>query len=75
MDVLSEMQDAELEVRGIMAGPPASAMTGIIEAYNRRPEDQKEAFVSVLAARVALAPTNEPRSLKLVDGLSEADGT
>lgn len=75
MDILSEMQAAELEVRQIMSASPASAMTGIVEAYNRRSEDQREAFVSVLAARVALAPTKEARGFELVNRLSESAGT
>jgi hypothetical protein len=55
MDVLSTMQDTELEVRRLLQFTPAQAMRNILELYHQRPASEQEALVIVLAARVTAA--------------------
>jgi hypothetical protein len=53
MEADSKMQDAEHEIRHLLERSPGEAMTGIVDAYNHRSGIDQEAFVAVLAARVA----------------------
>jgi hypothetical protein len=48
MDVRSEMQHAEMEIRTAMGSSPGSAMKYIIESYERRDGLQKDSFVAAL---------------------------
>jgi hypothetical protein len=64
-DVNSEMQNAELELRQILRSSPGAAASGILQAYNRRSLEEREAFVSVLAARIAVAEVASHRHDRL----------
>ncbi len=55
MDVRSDMQNAEIEVRDLLAQSLGNAVNGILEAYISRSSSEREAFVSVLAARLVSA--------------------
>ena len=55
MDVRSDMQNAEIEVRDLLAQSLSNAVKGIVEAYLSRSSSEREAFVSVLAARLVSA--------------------
>lgn len=48
MDVRSEMQYAEMEIRTALGGAPGSAVKYLVEAYERREAPQKDSFVAAL---------------------------
>jgi hypothetical protein len=51
MEIASEMQAAEIELRTLLGGNDAASR--IVEVYIRRNDLAKEALVAVLASRVA----------------------
>lgn len=59
MEVHSEMQAAEMEIRRLLELAPAQAMTGIVESYNRRSLQERDAFVAILAARITVSSAIE----------------
>ena len=52
MEIASEMQSAEIELREILAQSPGQALEGIMEAYTLRDATEREALVAVLAGRI-----------------------
>jgi hypothetical protein len=50
MNVRSEMRNAELAIRAVVASDPSSAMTSLMELYAE--SEAKEAFVAALVANL-----------------------
>lgn len=48
MDIRSEMQCAEMEIRGAFGGSPGAAVKCLIGSYERREAIQKDSFVAAL---------------------------